>query len=533
MPINYQRYALLTEQSGRQLIDQRRRIEKIPLVQQRTPTGLLASEGLYARITVNHLDGTYDGEQVERNSTAWDTTSGGVVWDATAGGPGYLIAADSAASYETGTIVHAWAWGDIDGTTVWIFDSYQDDITKLCYGTWDITWDVSSGAGAIDGELNITSGYTYIYVHRIDTDGAWRAPWLQQFKVGDIVKIATETSGVGCLFEIVGSTLTGDYYTFEIDICDISNKALILDDSEVQVCIGLVCTLPGDVEIEEGPGIGVVENPNDHFKISCLLEEGTCISLTEQGDGNPTIIAVDLGCIGLSIDWSSYISVCDSIEWKDSPDNCIHLVGDESTPPDYTLYAYLDSLAPHGWHYLNDMIADTDTIRKTSATGLELDLEVAYQMSITADASGLLLDGDEESPADYSVYCKTTGNKGWDGLLNFFVNTSTISWSGGSPSQLQAAIEFTANSSVVDNGGVELYADESAPGSHHYYGTNYTDGAKGWNAFTSITVVTDVQLDGSFDLQKKTRVVYVVDPASESVWTTISGWTTSDCVTPS
>lgn len=519
MPYKNNRFALLTQDSANKLNDERSRIQSTPYTRYRTPEGLTLQEGVYAQLTVNNNDGSYQAQQVQWSGGGWTTYAAGVTWDSTTGGPGYLYALQGNTSYATGLIVHAWAWGDENGNTIWLFDEYLDDITQLCYGSWTIEWDVSPGHGAIEGELNITSGYTHIYVHRIDNQPAWRQPWLAQFKVGDIVKIATTGSGVGALFEIVNTSLTGDYYTWEIDVCDISNKALILDGVDVQVCLGLNCVDSTiDVDITEGPGIDVVESPVDEFKISCLLEEGTCIDITEQGDGQPIIISVDLDCIGAGIDWTSYISVCDSIEWKGSPDNCIHLVGDEATPPDYTLYSYGDSLLPRGWHYLNDFLVDTNSIRVTSPTGQEVELEVATQKSITEDAGGIKLVNDESSPSEYTLYGQI-GSRGWQDIAEYFDSSSTISKSGGGGSLLEFNIEFTADSSVVDNGGVELYNDENAPGNHHFYGVDDV-GSKGWHNFTQVTVVTDVQVDGANnEFEKKTRTLYVFDPGSESAWT--------------
>lgn len=525
MPKSRHRYALLTEDSGRRLDDQRRRLDAVPLTRYRTPEGLTSPEGLYAEITVNNADGSYRAKQVEWNAGSWQDVDGGVTWDSTPGGPGYLYGIQANASYDAGTVVHAWSWGDVDGTTVWLFDELSDDITRLCYGSWDLVWDVSPGSGCAEGELNVTDGYTYVYVHRIDADGSWQAEWLAQFKPGDIVKISDDDTGIGVLFAIVSSTLTGDYYTWEIDVCDISSRALIT--TPVSICIGLTCTKPDDVDIDEGPGIEVVESPNDNFKISALLSAGTCITLNDPGNGEAYEIAVDVDCVSAAVDWTAVIAVCDSIEWQESPGNCIHLVGDEAAPPEYTFYAYADSLAPRGWHYIQNFVADTDTVRKVSAVGNPLDLAVACQYSIDSDAGGIKLVNDENSPANYKVYCKTTGNKGWDGLLNFFVNTSTVSWSGGSPNQLQAAIEFTASSSVTDNTGVELYGDESAPGNYRYYGTD-SGGTKGWEAFTQITVVTGLQVDGANnELEYKYRTAYVAAPSAESGWTV---WHTgTDC----
>jgi len=46
---------------------------------------------------------------------------------------------------------------------------------------------------------------------------------------------------------------------------------------------------------------------------------------------------------------------------------------------------------------------------------------------------------------------------------------------------------------------------------------------------TSITVITDIELDGSNNLRIKTTQFDVYDPQTESAFATVTGWTTSDC----
>ena len=46
---------------------------------------------------------------------------------------------------------------------------------------------------------------------------------------------------------------------------------------------------------------------------------------------------------------------------------------------------------------------------------------------------------------------------------------------------------------------------------------------------TSITVVTQVQLDASNNLQIKTRTLDAINPGTESSWTTVTGWSTTAC----
>lgn len=48
---------------------------------------------------------------------------------------------------------------------------------------------------------------------------------------------------------------------------------------------------------------------------------------------------------------------------------------------------------------------------------------------------------------------------------------------------------------------------------------------------TKVTCVTSVQLDGSNNLQIKTTDVYAFAPDAASAWTTVTGWTTTNCST--
>jgi hypothetical protein len=63
-----------------------------------------------------------------------------------------------------------------------------------------------------------------------------------------------------------------------------------------------------------------------------------------------------------------------------------------------------------------------------------------------------------------------------------------------------------------------------------------TDGDPAWvfmvdnqKKCTTVTVVTDVQLDGSNNLQIKTTEICAIDLQTESAWITVTGWTKAPC----
>lgn len=51
----------------------------------------------------------------------------------------------------------------------------------------------------------------------------------------------------------------------------------------------------------------------------------------------------------------------------------------------------------------------------------------------------------------------------------------------------------------------------------------------GGHPIVTVSVVAAMQLNGSDDLQIKTRTITAVDDGTLSAWTTVTGWTTSDC----
>ncbi len=163
-------------------------------------------------------------------------------------------------------------------------------------------------------------------------------------------------------------------------------------------------------------------------------------------------------------------------------------------------------------------------------------------------SNSLELDNDELLPADWEIYAMDgSGNKGWQegGLvivspgdipndLSSKLNDGDairIDVDGTSPNGLTVNVVVQDSIEVylpLTNNALRLVNDEASPGNNHFYGTQGA-GTKGWNALTQVTYVTDVQLDGSNNLQKKTRTGYVWNPGAESGWSTITGWTTTDC----
>lgn len=133
--------------------------------------------------------------------------------------------------------------------------------------------------------------------------------------------------------------------------------------------------------------------------------------------------------------------------------------------------------------------ADTDTIEMLVA-GPSVSANAFTQMSITSDASGLMLDGDETAPGNDQLYgTNGSGVKGWypqpAGGSVTVADTDTVDLTLTGP-QIEADVRLQM-SVTSDVSGVKLSGDEASPGNSQLYGTD-SSGVKGWYDQPSGTV---------------------------------------------
>ena len=109
------------------------------------------------------------------------------------------------------------------------------------------------------------------------------------------------------------------------------------------------------------------------------------------------------------------------------------------------------------------ILADTDTVNATYTDGTpEIKFDVRYQMSVTADASGLKLSGDSASPGNSYYYgTDSGGTKGYhaltsgsprnyiDGLALSFVTSTTVQVGAGKARDNANAADITLASAVT------------------------------------------------------------------------------------
>jgi len=216
--------------------------------------------------------------------------------------------------------------------------------------------------------------------------------------------------------------------------------------------------------------------------------------------------------------------------------NQLQLVNDVDAPGNNYVYS-TSNAGVKGWYSLDDYMRDAlvagDAMDITEDPTSVFTFDVLYQNSITLDGvtNKLELDNDENAPGDYTVYGSLTlGAKGWQDIYDYATSSTSIAKNSiiGDPISFSIIEQMSID---VDANGVKLVNDEASPGSYTFYGCDGS-GTKEWNDFTSITVITAVQLDGSDNLQYKYVDAYVFQPTSESGWVTVDGWTTTACTDP-
>jgi hypothetical protein len=176
----------------------------------------------------------------------------------------------------------------------------------------------------------------------------------------------------------------------------------------------------------------------------------------------------------------------------------------------------------------------------------QVEIDVLYGGSIELSGNALTFVNDEEEPTDHFIYgTDTNGDKGWIAGHQVLVNAldetpgylSPKINVNGTPLETSVVAEklvidlLYKNSIEKDSAddNIQLVNDEDAPGADTFYGCDSSSSSgKGWKDFTQITVVTDVRLNG-LNLEKKTRTAYVYAPESESGWSTVTGWTGTEC----
>lgn len=120
---------------------------------------------------------------------------------------------------------------------------------------------------------------------------------------------------------------------------------------------------------------------------------------------------------------------------------------------------------------------------------------------------------DEVAPGNNKYYgTNGAGTKGW---LSLDIPSGTV--------VAKESLEFDSA-----DGKLHLVNDEDTPGNWSFYGTNGS-GVKGFQDYSTVTVVTNVQLLSSGQLQKKTRSFYVPNLGTESAWTDCGSLSTTPC----
>lgn len=247
--------------------------------------------------------------------------------------------------------------------------------------------------------------------------------------------------------------------------------------------------------------------------------------------------------------------------------NDLQLVNDEDNPSsggDWNVYG-CDNTGARGWFEMGLVVVGPGDTPEDLSTKLldgdgiaisvagtspdQIEIAVDYQMSLTADSSGIKLVNDETAPGNFQMYSTDgSGTRGWNDA-----HLSLVSSADTTPGDLSSKIEGgegIATPAITSPGGnegveinldyemsitvdgvsdkVRLVGDSAAPGNNYFYGTEGA-GTKGWNALTQVTMIVDEQLDASNNLQIKTRTGYVWNPGAVSAWTTVTGWTTTPC----
>lgn len=159
---------------------------------------------------------------------------------------------------------------------------------------------------------------------------------------------------------------------------------------------------------------------------------------------------------------------------------------------------YDDSMAgTAGLEAVTEALTDSNTLDWTPGPGT-ISANIVSQMSLTSDASGIKLSGDEASPGNSQYYgTDSGGTKGFhsvptqytdelaqDAVGTICTDTDTINftYNDGTPTITASAI--TQMSLTSDASGLKLAGDEASPGNSQYYGTDGS-GTKGFHALTA------------------------------------------------
>jgi len=525
----------------------------------RSPEGPKGDDGsILVEIGTHVGNGEYEATEVVLDDvgSTFVNPDGYMTFDGATGSPQNVIETNRATDVAVGTIVKLTSRGTANGDTRWFFQQKTNTnppYPQLCYGTWEVYEDTGI---PIEGELFHDTNWTTIKIHSIDATGTSMGWWVEQFG-GLCVTIRKPNTSVVIQLECTLETAVGDFFTYDCNACDLTWDPLFGDGDDVEICIGCC---PGGVTGTVGlqgpkgdkgdkgdPGDDGPQGPQGDigpqgFQGSGIQGfQGLSATGTQGYQGHQGFQGLQgyqgfqgeglQGPQGIQgIAGASGIQSVDT--YDDGGVTIVRLVNDVNAPGDYTLYGFLETPEERGWKDIFDFALSSGTIAKTSLIGDPLSFEAICVKSVQGGATGIQLVNDEESPLAYTVYSKHTGEKGWLTLLTFFVNTTSISWSGGSPSQLQAAVNTSAKSSITEGtGGIELFNDKDTPGAWHVYSTddNGTNVGKGWQAATQLTVVIGVQLSPTNQLEVQTQQVRALDLQSASAWTTVSGWSVTAC----
>lgn len=220
----------------------------------------------------------------------------------------------------------------------------------------------------------------------------------------------------------------------------------------------------------------------------------------------------------------------------------VHLLNDEDNPSlDGAWNVYIcDNVGDRYWtEYGLVIIGPGDTPEDLSTKclggdGVRIEVEgtspdqlswhAEGQKSINVGASGIQFVNDVETPGNYQVYGYDDTDKGWKDLGSMFTETNSTEVTHESTG---AAVNVKVQNSInIGLQGLQFVGDTLTPGNRYWYGTNAA-GQKGWHAYQSFPVVTDMRING-LSLEKGVQSVWVADIGTIT-WMSVSGWIGSTC----
>lgn len=256
-------YYYLDEDSRREFDRTSRRVASMPLVRYRTPEGLTAPDRLYAEIRGHAGGGEYEAVQVERNGAAWDVTTGGVTWGAGATGPspGYLVEINGVEDVDDYTVVEALSWGDVDGTSVWLFDAGSASETGH-------PWMARREAGS-----NSVVEVAWLYPRHHD------AVYVYDHVLGELVEIPAASAGVsGSPYTVDVAGIGTDAIVYVAVDWNSSDGWVIRDESTAPLKAVAEASFPPDEETSRNnvfyfPVARAADQGTDAFRVSELAFE--------------------------------------------------------------------------------------------------------------------------------------------------------------------------------------------------------------------------------------------------------------------